>query len=59
MSTPAPASAISRFIGRAAAHCVHPYASWRKLSASGRAGLVAAYVGAGYVAVLSLLLIVR
>jgi len=51
-------TATATFIAHAAAHCVHPYAAWRQLSRSGRAWLVAAYVGAGYVTVLSLLLIV-
>jgi hypothetical protein len=44
-------------IGRALACCVHPWASWRILPARGRLMLVAAYVSASYVAVLTLLLI--
>lgn len=44
-------------IGRALACCVHPSASWRILPARGRLMLVAAYVSASYVAVLTLLLI--
>ena len=44
-------------IGRALACCVHPSASWRRLPASGRVLLVAAYVGASYAAVLTLLFI--
>ena len=44
-------------IGRALACCVHPWASWRCLPARGRLMLVAAYVSASYVAVLTLLLI--
>ncbi len=45
-------------IGRALAWCVHPSASWRRLPASGRVLLVAAYVSASYVTVLTLLFIV-
>jgi hypothetical protein len=45
-------------IGRALAWCAHPYLSWRRLPASGRVLLVAAYVSASYVTVLTLLLIV-
>jgi hypothetical protein len=37
---------------------VYPFASWRRLPASGRVALVAAYVSAGYVTVLTLLFIV-
>ena len=46
-------------IGRALACCVYPSASWRRLPATGRVLLVAAYVGAGYVTVLTLLFIAR
>jgi hypothetical protein len=45
-------------IGRAMACCAHPSASWRRLPASGRVLLVAAYVSASYVTVLLLLFIV-
>lgn len=44
-------------LGRTLACCVHPYAAWRGLSASGRFVLIAAYASASYVAVLGLLLI--
>jgi hypothetical protein len=44
-------------LGRVLACCVHPWASWRILPARGRLMLVAAYVSASYVAVLTLLLI--
>src|SRR5439155_11286007 len=44
-------------IGRALACCVYPSASWRRLPPTGRVLLVAAYVGAGYVTVLTLLFI--
>jgi hypothetical protein len=37
---------------------MHPHASWRHLKATGRVVLVAAYVSASYVTVLTLLLIV-
>ena len=43
-------------IGRSLAYCAHPWASWRRLPATGRAMLVAAYAGAGYVTVLAALL---
>ena len=42
-------------IGRALAFSVHPSASWRRLPASGRVLLVAAYVSASYVTVLAVL----
>ncbi len=48
---------IASLLGRAVACCVHPYASWRQLPTSGRVWLVAAYISAGYVTVLTLLLI--
>jgi hypothetical protein len=57
MATATPPSATERFIGRAVACCVHPYASWRRLPASGRAGLLAAYAGIGYVTMIGLLFI--
>ena len=41
--------------GRALAFCVHPYAAWRRLTASGRALLVAAYFTASYAVVLAVL----
>ena len=44
-------------IGRALAWCAHPYLSWRRLTVPGRVMLVAAYVSASYVTVLTLLLI--
>jgi len=45
-------------IGRALAFSVHPSASCSRLPASGRVLLVAAYVSASYVTVLTLLFIV-
>jgi hypothetical protein len=48
---------IDVVLGRALAWCANPYASWRRLPASGRVWLVAAYVSASYVTVLTLLLI--
>ncbi len=42
-------------IGRTLACCVHPAAAWRRLSASGKALIVAAYFVVGYFAVLVLL----
>jgi hypothetical protein len=45
------------FIGSALAYCLNPSVSWRRLPASGRLLLVAAYVSASYIAVLALLLI--
>jgi hypothetical protein len=44
-------------IGRGLAWCVHPHLSWRRLTAPGRVMLVAAYVSASYVTVLTVLLI--
>ena len=48
---------IDLLIGRGLAFCVHPRAAWRVLSTPGRAFVVAAYAGAGYVAVLGVLLL--
>ena len=44
-------------IGRALACCVHPVVAWRRLTAYGRVGLVAAYVSASYVTMLAALLL--
>jgi len=44
-------------IGRGLACCLHPTAAWRVLTRSGRALVVAAYAGAGYVAGLTALLL--
>jgi hypothetical protein len=44
-------------IGRGLALCLHPTAAWRIVSTRGRVLLVAAYVGAGYLAVLGSLLV--
>jgi hypothetical protein len=44
-------------IGRAVAHCAHPSISWRCLPASGRVLLVAAYVSASYLTILTILFI--
>ena len=51
------AMGIDLLIGRGLAFCVYPRAAWRVLSTPGRAFVVAAYAGAGYVAVLSVLLL--
>jgi hypothetical protein len=48
---------IELLIGRGLAFCVYPRAAWRVLSTPGRAFVVAAYAGAGYVAVLGVLLL--
>ena len=48
---------IELLIGRGLAFCVYPRAAWRVLSTPGRAFVVAAYAGAGYVAVLGALLL--
>jgi hypothetical protein len=48
---------IDLLIGRGLAFCVYPRAAWRVLSTPGRAFVVAAYAGAGYVAVLGALLL--
>ena len=44
-------------IGRALACCVHPVVAWRRSTAYGRVGLVAAYVSASYVTMLAALLL--
>ena len=44
-------------VGRALAVFAHPVLAWRILSPAGRAGLTASYVMAGYVGVLSALLL--
>jgi predicted phosphoribosyltransferase len=46
-------------IGRGLAWCAHPHLSWGRLTARGRVMLVAAYVSASYVTVLTLLLLAR
>ena len=49
--------ALDVLIGRALAWCLHPAAAWQRLPAGGRVLLVAAYVSASYMTVLTLLLI--
>lgn len=44
-------------LGRSVAFCLHPSAAWRVLSHSGRALMLAAYFGAGYLGVLVTLLV--
>lgn len=46
-----------RILGRGAAFCVHPALAWRRLPPNRRALIVAAYFGAGYVSVLTALLL--
>jgi hypothetical protein len=46
-------------MGRAAAFCVHPFAAWQRLPTSGRVLLLAAYLSASYVIVLTALFIGR
>jgi hypothetical protein len=48
---------VEILIGRGLAMCVHPAAAWRVLPPTKRMLLTAAYFGAGYVSVLSALLI--
>jgi len=48
--------ALETFIGRGLACCLNPTAAWRVLPATGRAMVVAAYAGAGYLAALVVLL---
>jgi len=50
--------AVELVLGRLAACCVHPAAAWDRLPPSGRTVLVAAYVGASYLTVLTVLLAV-
>jgi hypothetical protein len=45
-------------IGRSLAFCLHPRAAWPLLPTSGRLLIIAAYIVAGYVAGLAVLLIV-
>jgi hypothetical protein len=47
------------FVGRTLAACVHPYAAWRVLPRSARVVLISTYVTLSYLAVLSVLLILR
>jgi hypothetical protein len=46
---------IEILLGRGLAFCLHPAAAWRVLSRSGRALVVGAYAGAGFIATLALL----
>jgi hypothetical protein len=48
---------VELLIGRGLAFCVHPTAAWRVTSARGRAFVLAAYAGAGYLGVLAALLL--
>jgi hypothetical protein len=45
-------------IGRGLACCVHPTAAWRVLTRSGRALVVGAYAGAGFLATLAILILI-
>jgi hypothetical protein len=45
-------------LGRALAAFAHPLLAWRMLSPRGRVGLAGAYMAAGYVTVLTALLLV-
>lgn len=49
---------VDILIGRSLAFCAHPRAAWRRLGPRGRLLLVAAYFGASYTSVLTLLLLV-
>ena len=44
--------ALDVLLGRSLAYCVHPAIAWRRLPATGRLLLTAAYFSAGYVATL-------
>jgi hypothetical protein len=44
-------------IGRGLAFCLHPQAAWRVLPRGGRAMVIAAYVGVGFVATLATLML--
>jgi hypothetical protein len=48
---------VDLLLGRGLAFCVHPTVAWRVTSARGRAFVVAAYAGAGYLGVLAALLL--
>ena len=43
-------------LGRFLAYCLHPAAAWRRVAASDRALIVAAYIAAGYLLTLAALL---
>jgi hypothetical protein len=49
--------ALEILIGRSLAFCLHPSAAWRVLSPARRLLLVGAYAGAGYISVLTVLLL--
>ncbi len=51
-----PGVTLDILLGRSLAFCVHPSAAWTRLPARGRALLIAAYFGAGYVVVLAALI---
>jgi hypothetical protein len=44
-------------IGRGLAFCAHPAIAWRRLPPAGKALLLAAYAGASYISVLTVLLL--
>lgn len=51
------ARTVEMVIGRGLAFCAHPAIAWRRLPPAGRALLVAAYAGASYISVLTVLLL--
>lgn len=56
---PSERSHLEILSGRALAACVHPFAAWQRFSMSWKLWIVAAYLAAGYVIVLSLLVMLR
>jgi hypothetical protein len=51
------AATIDGALGRFAATCVHPYATWRTRTTRDRIGVLVAYAATGFVAALTSLLI--
>jgi hypothetical protein len=60
MNVPAPAlpaSRVERFIGRSLAACLHPVAAWHRRSTFIRVQVIAGYLLASYLVVLTILLL--
>ena len=50
MPLPHPPNRFERWLGRSLALCAHPFVAWRLSPARRRAGILAGYAAAGYVA---------
>lgn len=58
MATTTSANIFELFLGRSLACCLHPFAAWRVKPRRVRAGILAGYIAAGYVAgVIALLML--